>query len=1031
MSLGATMLTAAATSAATSAVGQFAATGEVEWGSVLKSAVIGAVTAGFANATGLDTLGTVKNLDGTVEVVNWGARLAANGVTSAFNGLVADMTGGDFSQTFVSSFFGKLGGDIGNTLSLQVDSMPDLSPLERASARVVAQAVGKAFSLAASPNDPDYGTAVDFLSSIGLNIDREIRATAPTSPVGSFRPSDNYGGDPGVPASQTAAGGAVSGGYGDVDGIDFQSAPPPVVVTPTPVSFRPSDNYGGDSVDQTVPVSQTAANDTAEVGYSDDALYWFNPPASAKDPFSGGFSEADYWNSPAPSIATQYVDTYGDQLTDVDFVRNNGEYVHTNNEPVPAGTLRVDKSAPAIPDGLLPQGVSSSSVFGFRDQAGNLYYAIDGSNTIYEAARFTGAAQNILSQGTQGLQSGSITPSQYLDASRFVNAFGDNLPATPFRVEINLGLRDNLPPAPPFTVEINGTSDLSRELWRYGLGLVDRPHGDDFVGPLTPQQALVQSRLDRVYSAEDAALLANLRDSEGRAFFPPLGEIAAASPHELAVAMVGAALADINAGRSTAEAMERLAAAAGFAAQSPQAWASAIQRFGAQLAALAARIPSPPSLLLPLFLLVAPGNYGPAKQEVDDISEGQRLVRNQAMSQGDLQERKANGEWVTTHYGVNLGDIIMGRITPLSDEERARLQLPPKPIPTVQPPPVLINPRPDPADQPSPLFPGQPIDQPPRPTELIRPRPPELTINDIIITADNSTGQTEPVKPRVPSGFGDLSKEEVDKIQRIVDQVNLPIDVTGSAAKGERRDAGDPNLPLGKGPGTKSDIDYRVTPEAAAAWNSPVASQLPEMDAIRIRVYNPLEGPRIRFAPGRAPVYDDGLPPLQGWSGGGPPLTAPNTLGLGNVGNGGSVQSSVAGRLIGSVDGLTTAEKSFVGEIVSGGKTVQVIPRSAGRTADFLIDGTKYELKTMTNVVNQTSDGLSSAISTTAMDARAQSGNIIIDARGQAGMTPEIAQRGINRAFSADSKTGAKIGSITIITPEGTVYVPRTPGAKP
>ena len=140
----------------------------------------------------------------------------------------------------------------------------------------------------------------------------------------------------------------------------------------------------------------------------------------------------------------------------------------------------------------------------------------------------------------------------------------------------------------------------------------------------------------------------------------------------------------------------------------------------------------------------------------------------------------------------------------------------------------------------------------------------------------------------------------------------------------------------------------------------------------------------------------------------------------------------IPGKLVGSTEGLTTAEQSFIGEMVSGGKTVQVIPSTnAGRTADFFIDGTKYELKTMTSVGNQTSDGLSSAISTTAMNARAQSGNIIIDARGQAGMTSEIAQRGINRAFSADSRTGAKIESITIITPEGTVYVPRTPGAKP
>jgi hypothetical protein len=134
------------------------------------------------------------------------------------------------------------------------------------------------------------------------------------------------------------------------------------------------------------------------------------------------------------------------------------------------------------------------------------------------------------------------------------------------------------------------------------------------------------------------------------------------------------------------------------------------------------------------------------------------------------------------------------------------------------------------------------------------------------------------------------------------------------------------------------------------------------------------------------------------------------------------------GKLIGSTEGLTTAEQSFIGEMVSGGKTVQVIPATnAGRTADFFIDGTKVELKTMTNVVNQTSDGLSKSLSSTIMNARGQSGNIIIDARGQAGMTPEIAERGIGRAFGNDSQSGSKIQSVTVITPQGTVYIPRKP----
>nr|WP_269466887.1 hemagglutinin repeat-containing protein [Burkholderia pseudomallei] len=138
--------------------------------------------------------------------------------------------------------------------------------------------------------------------------------------------------------------------------------------------------------------------------------------------------------------------------------------------------------------------------------------------------------------------------------------------------------------------------------------------------------------------------------------------------------------------------------------------------------------------------------------------------------------------------------------------------------------------------------------------------------------------------------------------------------------------------------------------------------------------------------------------------------------------------AAAAGKLIGSTENLTAAERGFVNEMVSGGRTVEVIPSSnVGRSGDFLIDGKKYELKTMTNVVKQDSDGLSKAISSTAMDARGQSGDIIIDARNQAGMTPEIAQRGIGRAYSRDTDTGAKIQSITVITPQGTVYVPRLP----
>jgi filamentous hemagglutinin len=59
------------------------------------------------------------------------------------------------------------------------------------------------------------------------------------------------------------------------------------------------------------------------------------------------------------------------------------------------------------------------------------------------------------------------------------------------------------------------------------------------------------------------------------------------------------------------------------------------------------------------------------------------------------------------------------------------------------------------------------------------------------------------------------------------------------------------------------------------------------------------------------------------------------------------------------------------------------------------------------------------------MNARGQSGNIIIDARNQAGMTVEIAERGIGRALGKDNTSGKKIQGVTIITPQGTIFIPR------
>lgn len=297
------MATAGVVGATTSAFGQLVATGEVgDWDAVLKGAVVGAVTAGFAQATGLNEVGLLTDdltqqvsvINGHTVVADWGARLAANGLTSAFNGLVADLTGGDFTQSFVSSFLGKVGSDVGNTLSLQVNSLPDLTPAQRAMGRVVAQSVGRAFSLLGNPGDPDYSTAIAFLSGLGLDIQHELDSPTTHPVTGTSDPSPGehatgHADEPVVSGSHPAQGNAASGGYGDVDGIEFQSLLAPgasgssqgqtvaggsdpaaslgsgddvtdvgadvaaPVHEPIPtVSFHPSDNYGGANGDQSV-----------------------------------------------------------------------------------------------------------------------------------------------------------------------------------------------------------------------------------------------------------------------------------------------------------------------------------------------------------------------------------------------------------------------------------------------------------------------------------------------------------------------------------------------------------------------------------------------------------------------------------------------------------------------------------------------------------------------------------------------------------------------------------------------------------
>jgi hypothetical protein len=126
------------------------------------------------------------------------------------------------------------------------------------------------------------------------------------------------------------------------------------------------------------------------------------------------------------------------------------------------------------------------------------------------------------------------------------------------------------------------------------------------------------------------------------------------------------------------------------------------------------------------------------------------------------------------------------------------------------------------------------------------------------------------------------------------------------------------------------------------------------------------------------------------------------------------------GRLIGSKVGLEPHEKFYVDEMLEQGNDVQIVPRSdidGVRTNDFLINDTNVELKSIFNIApqNQTPDRLSSKVADRIMSGRGQSDNIIADARKQAGMTKEIAERAIRRAYGIDNRDKRSIKSITVI----------------
>lgn len=120
------------------------------------------------------------------------------------------------------------------------------------------------------------------------------------------------------------------------------------------------------------------------------------------------------------------------------------------------------------------------------------------------------------------------------------------------------------------------------------------------------------------------------------------------------------------------------------------------------------------------------------------------------------------------------------------------------------------------------------------------------------------------------------------------------------------------------------------------------------------------------------------------------------------------------GRIIGNFGRLTADEQRFIVELARRGRDINIIEPGPERRPDFEVNGIHTELKTLSRVQNTSPNGLSSALSSRLMDAHGQSSVVMVDARAQSGMTPEIARQGIIRALGAARALGKTFNKITI-----------------
>ncbi|MBW8686983.1 CdiA C-terminal domain-containing protein [Chitinophaga rhizophila] len=111
---------------------------------------------------------------------------------------------------------------------------------------------------------------------------------------------------------------------------------------------------------------------------------------------------------------------------------------------------------------------------------------------------------------------------------------------------------------------------------------------------------------------------------------------------------------------------------------------------------------------------------------------------------------------------------------------------------------------------------------------------------------------------------------------------------------------------------------------------------------------------------------------------------------------------------------MNSAEQKWLAKLLNEGKNVGVVAEQANeqlRTADFIIDGARTELKSVSKIQATDMDGLSDGIRQVIKKAKGQAPNLILDVTEQVGATFNVTRRAVARYFG----TGKSITNIRVV----------------